>query len=108
VTALQSEISTNNHLRMAADDTHAGPSKLIQSLEIDNLAVLSEDLETAAQRVRSRLRNMAADIIEIGCELRRVKQRLEHGHFLEWMFRTFFRPSLEMRLSFISFRLQPA
>jgi hypothetical protein len=55
------------------------------SVGCDMPFALAEELETAAERVRKRLKNMSTEIIEIGRELREVKQRLEHGGFLKWV-----------------------
>ena len=46
---------------------------------------LAAELETVAGRVRGRLRNMTANVIEIGRELGAVKKRLKHGQFLDWV-----------------------
>jgi hypothetical protein len=46
---------------------------------------LAEEVESAANRVRIRLENMTANIVEIGRELQAVKRRLEHGQFLNWV-----------------------
>jgi hypothetical protein len=44
----------------------------------------ADELDAVTTRVRIRLRNMSATIIEIGRELRAVKRRLKRGQFLEW------------------------
>jgi hypothetical protein len=59
--------------------------ELTQSTQRDIPSDLNEELESVANRVRNRLGNMTANIVEIGHELRAVKQRLEHGQFLTWV-----------------------
>src|SRR5262249_22726669 len=59
--------------------------QLMQTANIDGQPLLPEELESVAKRVRRRLDNMSADVIEIGCELQAVKQRLKHGQFLDWV-----------------------
>jgi hypothetical protein len=81
----QLDVLFKEPLRMAPDNTQASSISAMPPSEIGSPATLSEELESAARRVRSRLKNMSSEIIEIGRELRTVKHRLEHGHFLEWV-----------------------
>ena len=46
---------------------------------------LTAELETVAGRVRERLGNLTANVIEIGRELQAVKGRLQHGQFVRWV-----------------------
>jgi Protein of unknown function (DUF3102) len=81
----QSEMCSGKPLSTGSEDAPATSSYVIQPSEIDRPSAVSKELESAAQRVRTRLKNMSEDIIEIGRELRAVKRRLKHGHFLDWV-----------------------
>ena len=63
----------------------ASSIEVTQASESDMPSALNEELESVANRVRNRLGNMTANIVEIGRELRAVKQRLEHGQFINWV-----------------------
>ena len=63
----------------------AASIEAIQAFESDMPSALTDELGSVADRVRNRLGNMTANIVEIGHELRAVKQRLEHGEFLNWV-----------------------
>jgi hypothetical protein len=76
---------TDNLLSTASGGSPLGSSDLIRSVDIGRSSALSEELESVARRVRRRLKRMSGDIIEIGRELRAVKQRLERGGFLDWV-----------------------
>jgi hypothetical protein len=62
-----------------------GYVEIIERSPRDTPSDLTEELESVAKLVRNRLGNMTANIVEIGRELRAVKQRLEHGQFLNWV-----------------------
>src|SRR5260370_27359201 len=48
-----------------------------------------EFLCEVAGRIRQRMTRTAQDIVEIGCELIAVKDRVGHGNFLPWIEREF-------------------
>ena len=47
------------------------------------------DLREIADRIRSRVRRAAEDIIAVGQDLTRVKDQLDHGQFAKWIDREF-------------------
>jgi hypothetical protein len=46
---------------------------------------VAEALRHQTTRIRDRLRNTMAAIIEIGCDLLAVQEQLEHGQFCKWV-----------------------
>jgi hypothetical protein len=78
-------MSNEKPLSIGSGNPPALSSEMMQPARIDERYSLPEELETVAQRVRKRLKNMSADVVEIGRELHLVKQRLEHGCFLGWV-----------------------
>jgi hypothetical protein len=83
--AQPSELTSAEPPHAAHVNMSAGSIEVIKTSEGDVLSALAEELESAARRIRKRLKNMSTSVIEIGRELRAAKQHLEHGHFLDWV-----------------------
>ncbi len=48
-------------------------------------APISAEVEAATTRIRERLTRQVKDIIETGCDLQEVKDKLQHGQFEAWL-----------------------
>ena len=81
----QLDMSSEASLSALAKDRLDGSDVMLRPSKGDMLPILVDELDRVAERVRMRLKNMSAHIIEIGRELSAVKQRLDHGQFLRWV-----------------------
>jgi hypothetical protein len=81
----QLDMSSEASLSALAKDRLDGSDVMLRPSKGNMLPILVDELDRVAKRVRMRLKNMSAHIIEIGGELSAVKQRLEHGQFLRWV-----------------------
>jgi Protein of unknown function (DUF3102) len=65
-------------------------ASVVEQVAIGEVGQTDDDfLDEVAGRIRQRMTRTAQDIVEIGCELIAVKERVGHGNFLPWIEREF-------------------
>ena len=81
----QLDMSSRGLFSTVAEDRLDGSTQTWRSSGGDMPPTLADELDGIAKRVRTRLKNMSAHIIEIGRELRPVKRCLGNDRFLNWI-----------------------